>query len=111
MSTFELLIAAVLGGSTLGATIAGFLAYRRGAREKVLTALVDDQDKRIKQLEGDRDRLAKQVENLEREKRLPLDQLSQLIVTQHTAQMKSMTDIANSMAEIARAIAPTGGSK
>lgn len=96
---------AILTGSALGATLAGFFAYRRGAREKVLEALVGDQDKRIKQLEDERKRHLRRIQALEAEKARPLTDLTELIVTQHAAQMESMKTVTEGLAEVVKTLA------
>ena len=102
MTLFETISVAVVGGSALGATLAGFFAYRRGAREKVLSALVEDQERRINQLEEERDGLLEKVQQLESERQLPLTQLTELIVNQHTQQMASIEKLTTKIASVAR---------
>jgi len=101
MGWFETLTAAILGGSALGAALAGFFAYRRGAREKVLSALVDDLTKYNEELKKKCDRLEKRVKSLEAERQIPLTELTKMIVEQHTAQMQSMSDIATALTNLA----------
>lgn len=108
MAWFETLAAAIVTGSALGAVLAGFFAYRRGASEKLLRAIVGDQEKRIKQLETDRDdlaaerdKLAKRVETLEHERQLPLTELTQLVIQQNTAQLDAIKALTTEMARLA----------
>lgn len=105
MDWFSTLNVALLTGSALGATLAGFFAYRRGAREKVLSALVGDQEKRIAQLTEDRDELQKRVTQLEAEKQLPLTNLTQLIIKHHSDQMTTMTAVTEQLAAVAKLLA------
>lgn len=101
MEWFNVLSAAVLGGSALGAALAGFFAYRRGAREKVLSALVGDLQTYNKELEDKCARLEDRVQSLEHATQLPLETLTKLIIEQHAAQMKSSELLGSHMADIA----------
>jgi len=96
--------AAITFGSALGATIAGFFAYRQKSLVTVLRESNNDYKERVEQLEEDRDSKKREVESLttrimflEREKQLPLEELTKLIMQQHTQQLQLMGKMAESI--------------
>jgi response regulator of citrate/malate metabolism len=104
----ETLGAAIVAGSALGATIAGFFAYRQKSLVTVLREGNQDYKERVEQLERDREvdqkmlkKQAQQIEVLQNEKRLPLDELTRLIVQQHSDQLKSTNDLATQLSKVA----------
>lgn len=114
----QILAGAVVLGSTLGATVAGFFAYRQKSLVTLLRESNSDYKDRNEQLESERDELKRElgkvkdaVDRLEKEKRLPLEKLTQLIVQQHTAQLASMNNIATKMGDIAQAMSKNNGGK
>lgn len=114
----QILAGAIVLGSTLGATVAGFFAYRQKSLVTLLRESNSDYKDRNEQLETERDDLKKDVsklkdavDRLEREKRLPLEKLTQLIVQQHTAQLASMNSIATKLGEVANAILKNNGGR
>lgn len=115
----QILAGAIVLGSTLGATVAGFFAYRQKSLVSLLRESNSDYKDRNVQLEQERDlfkadviKLQDAVKRLEQEKRLPLEKLTSLIINQHTAQLASMNAIATKLGEVANAILQNnGGSK
>lgn len=112
----QILAGAVVLGSTLGATVAGFFAYRQKSLVTLLRESNGDYKERNEQLESERDelkhdvvKLKDAVDRLEKEKRLPLEKLTQLIVQQHTAQLDSMNSIAIKLGDIAEAMSKNNG--
>lgn len=108
MDLLETLGAAIVAGSALGATIAGFFAYRQKSLVTVLREGNQDYKERVEQLERDREidqkmlkKQAQQIEALQNEKRLPLDELTKLIVQQHSDQLKSTENLATQMSAVA----------
>jgi response regulator of citrate/malate metabolism len=108
----ETLGAAIVAGSALGATIAGFFAYRQKSLVTVLREGNQDYKERVDQLERDREfdqrqleEQARQIEALQQEKRLPLDELTRLIVEQHSEQIRSTENLATQMATVAKQMA------
>jgi hypothetical protein len=100
------LAVAITGGSTLGATIAGFFAYRQKSLVTLLRESNKDYKDRVEQLEEDRDRLervtkdqAEEIAQLKREKELPLKNLIELITTQHTSTFDAITKLADALAK------------
>lgn len=100
------LAAAVVGGSTLGATIAGFFAYRRKARITLQDEIIATYEKRVKQLEEQSNRQDEQITQqtariaqLEAEKALPLENLIKLITSQHSATLSAITKLTKAIAE------------
>ena len=100
------LAVAITGGSTLGATIAGFFAYRQKSLVTLLRESNKDYKERVEQLEKDRDRFeemtkkqAEEISLLKREKELPLKNLIELITSQHTATMSAITELAKAITE------------
>lgn len=111
MGWFETLSAAIVGGSALGAVVAGFMSNRRGAESKLKDSIIADYEKRVKQLEDDkaaveteRDEALKRVTELENERQLPLTQLTELIVNQSAAQAKSFEAVTVHLARITRSL-------
>ena len=94
------LAVAITGGSTLGATIAGFFAYRQKSLVTLLRESNKDYKDRVEQLEEDRDRFerltkeqADKIKRLEDEKTLPFKNLIELITSQHTATLTAITEL------------------
>lgn len=94
------LAVAITGGSTLGATIAGFFAYRQKSLVTLLRESNADYKDRVVQLEQDRDRFEKvtkdqalEIAQLKAEKALPLDNLIKLITSQHTSTLSAITEL------------------
>lgn len=92
------LAVAITGGSTLGATIAGFFAVRQKTLVTLLREANGDYEKRVKQLESDRDRFEKttkdqaaEIAQLRAEKALPLDNFIKLITSQNEAVLSAIT--------------------
>lgn len=77
----------ILGlGSVLGSVVLNFYANRKTKTAEVNRAVIEDQEKRIKQLEEERERNQKtiadqeaRIKSLETEKLLPLEKLTELI--------------------------------
>lgn len=118
MDFIQILAGAIVLGSTLGATVAGFFAYRQKTLVSLLRESNSDYKDRNVQLESERDELKKDVDKLkdtvarlEQEKRLPLEKLTDLIIKQHMAQLNSMNDIATKMGLIADQMAKANGVK
>lgn len=110
-SLIATLAVAITGGSTLGATIAGFFAVRQKTLVTLLREANGDYEKRVKQLEDDRDRFEKQTKDqaariaqLESEKALPLENLIKLITSQHTATLRAITDLTKAIASNAKPV-------
>lgn len=98
------LAVAITGGSTLGATIAGFFAYRQKSLVTLLRESNKDYRERVDQLEKDRDRFekmtkeqAEEIALLKREKELPLKNLIELITSQHTATLAAITGLTEAL--------------
>ncbi len=92
------LAVAITGGSTLGATIAGFFAIRQKTLVTMLREANGDYEKRVKQLESDRDRFEKltkdqtqEIANLRAEKALPLENFIKLITSQNESTLAAIT--------------------
>lgn len=99
------LAVAITGGSTLGATIAGFFAYRQKSLVTLLRESNTDYKERVGQLEQDRDRFeklskeqAEKITRLESEKALPLDNLIKLITSQHQTLISAITELTTALA-------------
>lgn len=99
------LAVAITGGSTLGATIAGFFAYRQKSLVTLLRESNADYKERVGQLEQDRDRFEKlsreqadKISRLESEKALPLDNLTKLITSQHQMLIAAITELTKALA-------------
>lgn len=99
------LAVAITGGSTLGATIAGFFAYRQRSLVALLRESNKDYKDRVEQLEDDRDRLtavtksqADEIAILKAEKTLPLDNLTKLITSQHQMLIAAITELTKALA-------------
>lgn len=108
------LAVAITGGSTLGATIAGFFAVRQKTLVTLLREANGDYEKRVKQLEDDRDRLDKsdkekaaRIAQLEAEKALPLEKFVELITSQHTTTLSAITELTKAMKLVAKKPQPT----
>lgn len=80
-------------GSLIGTAAATFFAQRKSRSNDVLRATNEDYEKRIKQLEGENKRLLKDVQNLKQERQLPLDQFTQLIISNSNNQMATLTTV------------------
>jgi predicted PurR-regulated permease PerM len=100
------LAVAITGGSTLGATIAGFFAYRQKSLVTFLRESNQDYKDRVEQLESDRDRFEKlakdqadEIAQMKAEKRLPLENLTALITSQHSALVDAITGLTNALAQ------------
>lgn len=90
-------------GAVIGTGAATFFAQRRGATDKVKDAIIEDQEKRISQLEGEAERNQKQlsdqanrIKQLENEKVLPLTKLTSLIIENN----KQQTALLNTIVEL-----------
>lgn len=101
------LAVAITGGSTLGATIAGFFAYRQKSLVTLLRESNKDYKDRVEQLEQDRDRfeelnkkLVAEITALKREKELPLKELIELITSQHNATFSAITELTKAISTI-----------
>jgi 3-hydroxyacyl-CoA dehydrogenase len=99
------LAVAITGGSTLGATIAGFFAYRQKSLVTLLRESNKDYKERVEQLESDRDRFEKlskeqtaEIAQLKAEKALPLDNLTKLITSQHQLLISAITELTKALA-------------
>lgn len=99
------LAVAITGGSTLGATIAGFFAYRQKSLVTLLRESNSDYKDRVDQLEKDRDDDRKTIEQqtveiaqLRNEKALPLENLITLITSQHTSTLTAITELTKALA-------------
>lgn len=100
------LAVAITGGSTLGATIAGFFAYRQKSLVTLLRESNQDYKERVGQLEQDRDRLEKlskeqtaEIAQLKAEKALPLENLTQLITSQHQLLIAAITELTKTISK------------
>jgi flagellar motility protein MotE (MotC chaperone) len=90
-------------GAVLGTGVATFFAQRKNASSKVKDEIIDDQERRILQLEGERERNQKtladqedRIKQLENEKTLPLTKLTTLIIEnnkQHTALLNTIVEL------------------
>lgn len=90
-------------GAVLGTGVATFFAQRKGASDKVKDEIIGDQDKRITQLEQERERDKKtivdqgrRIKQLEDEKQLPLNKLTSLIIENN----KQQTALLNTIVEL-----------
>lgn len=99
------LAVAITGGSTLGATIAGFFAYRQKSLVTLLRESNTDYKDRVGQLESTVDRQAIEIKGqadkitqLENEKTLPLDNLIKLITSQHQVLISAITELTTALA-------------
>lgn len=97
MDFVQALGAAIVLGSTLGATVAGFFAYRQKSLVSLLRESNQDYKDRNEQLEKERDELKKTVEQLQAdvkqlkaEKMMPLESLTKLIIKQHAQNQKNI---------------------
>lgn len=97
MDFIQVLGAAIVFGSTLGATLAGLFASRQRSLVKLLREANNDYKERVEQLEKDRDddrrtiqQQAAEIKQLKSEKALPLQQLTKLIVSQHAETMAAV---------------------
>lgn len=95
---------AITGGATLGGTIAGFFAIRQKTLVTMLREANGDYEKRVKQLETDRDRLDRsdkektaRIAQLEAEKALPLENFIKLITSQNDAVLSAITALTNAI--------------
>lgn len=100
------LAVAITGGSTLGATIAGFFAYRQKSLVVLLRESNADYKERVGQLEEDRDRFEKlsktqseEIAQLKRERQLPLENLIKLVTSQHAATLLAITNLTEAIAQ------------
>ncbi len=98
------LAVAITGGSTLGATIAGFFAYRQKSLVTLLRESNADYKERVGQLEQDRDRFEKttkeqadEIAKLKAEKALPLDNLTKLITSQHSVLISAISELTKAL--------------
>lgn len=103
---------AITTGSALGATIAGFFAYRQKSLVTLLRESNKDYKDRVEQLEEERENLKKMIDDLnsrvkamEQEKALPLEELTKLIIEQHTQQIKSTDKTTKELGALAKIIA------
>lgn len=93
-------------GAVLGTGVATFFAQRKGATAKVKDEIIDDQEKRIKQLEEERERNQKtladqesRIKQLENEKALPLTKLTTLIIENNKQQTALLNTIVQLLKE------------
>lgn len=100
------LAVAITGGSTLGATIAGFFAYRQKSLVTLLRESNKDYKDRVDQLEKDRDtdretinKQADEIKQLKAEKALPLDNLTKLITSQHQVLISAITELTKALSK------------
>lgn len=82
-------------GAVLGTGVATFFANKKSSSEKVLRQVVADQDTRIKQLDNEVGRLngvigdlTDQIKILQHEKQLPLENLTKLMMKNHTKELE-----------------------
>ncbi len=101
------LAVAITGGSTLGATIAGFFAVRQKTLVALLREANGDYEKRVKQLEDDRDRFEKlnkeqtaEIAQLRAEKALPLENFIKLITSQNDATLSAITALTQAISAL-----------
>lgn len=103
--------AAIVLGSTLGATVAGFSAYRQKNLVVLLRESNKDYKDRSDQLEAERDELRVKVKTLQddvaqlkREKTLPLERLTKLVISQHKDMHQSMIHLTKALNTTAMAM-------
>lgn len=96
--------AAIVLGSTLGATVAGFSAYRQKNLVVLLRESNNDYKDRNAQLEADNERYKTQIKELQtdvaqlkREKTLPLEKLTKLVISQHQDMQRSMIQLTKAL--------------
>lgn len=106
MDFVQILAGAIVLGSTLGATVAGFFAYRQKSLVSLLRESNNDYKDRNVQLESERDELREviiklkdSVHKLENERRLPLEKLTKLIVTQHAENQESILQLTKAISK------------
>ena len=92
------------GATTLGFAASIFFAYRNKTDQDVLRNtngdlrnLNLDYKETINTLKADVLVLSQKVKSLENEKKLPLEELTKLVVSQHTQQLKVLRDIAKAL--------------
>lgn len=114
MEFLQVLGAAITFGSALGATVAGFFAYRQKSLVTVLRESNNDYKERVDQLIEEREELNKKIDfltesvkRLEKEKQLPLDRLTKLVMSQN----KQIASVATSLSEVAKYIKESGDKK
>lgn len=97
MDYLQIIGAAITGGATLGAIVAGFFAQRQKSLVTLLREGNNDYKERVEQLETERDQLKKDFQSmkdefaqLKKEKALPLEKLTKLIMTQHAENQESI---------------------
>ena len=100
MDYLQALGAAITFGSALGAIVAAFFAQRQKSLVTLLREGNADYKLRVEQLEKDRDSLAnvvqkqaEEIKQLKSEKALPLKELTQLIMTQHSENQESIMEL------------------
>jgi hypothetical protein len=105
MEFWQIISLVITSFAALGTTVAGFLAYRSKADIEVLRnsnidlrASNSDYEQMVNKLKIDNINLTKRVQSLEDEKKLPLEDLTRLVVSQHTQQLKVLRDIAKALA-------------
>ena len=99
-SFIQSLAAAIVLGSTLGSIVAGFFAVRQRSLVTLLRESNNDYKQRNEQLEAERDELKVIVEQLrtdvaqlKREKTLPLENLTRLVIEQNAKTQKSIMSL------------------
>lgn len=99
----------IIGGLGLGSAVAALFAYNQKLGKDVLREANKDYKERNEQLEADNDRLKKdildlkkRVTTLEAEKRLPLDELTKLIIQQHSEQISSTEKLTRQIGDVAK---------
>jgi predicted histidine transporter YuiF (NhaC family) len=104
MEFWQILTPIIAIGTTLGFAVTIFLAYRNKTDKDVLRtsnedlrALNLDNKLTIDNLKLANIALTKRVQSLEDEKKLPLDDLTRLVVSNHTQQLKVLRDIAKAL--------------
>jgi predicted histidine transporter YuiF (NhaC family) len=104
MEFWQVLSPVITAAAALGTIVAAFSAYRSKTDIEVLRssnidlrASNEDYKSTIDTLKSANIALTKRVQSLEDEKKLPLEDLTKLVVLQHTQQLKVLRDIATAL--------------
>lgn len=100
MDFIQILAAAIVLGSTIGTTVASLFAYRQKSLVTMLRESNADYKNRVDQLVSDGELKDKQIADLttdvaqlKREKMLPLDNLTKLVIRQNAETNKSIMNL------------------
>ena len=104
MEFLQLLGGAVVLGSALGTTVASLFAYRQKSLVTMLRESNKDYKDRVDQLVADGEskdtlinQMRKDIDQLKREKTLPLENLTRLVISQNAETNKSIMALTNEL--------------